>query len=59
MAVIADTGFTPVDHGVHAFDRSAFFIGHPFHIFGALNNDSEITSRFACIARRRYDNLSA
>jgi hypothetical protein len=37
--VSVDIVFIPLDYGVHAFDRSAFFIGHPFHLFGVLNND--------------------
>jgi hypothetical protein len=33
MDVIADTGFIPLDHGVHAFDRSAFFHRTPVSPF--------------------------
>jgi len=37
--VSVDIVFIPLDYGVHAFERSAFFIGHPFYLFGVLNND--------------------
>lgn len=37
--VLGDIVFIPIDYGVHAFERSAFFNGHLFHLFGVLNND--------------------